>query len=214
MQLQIIALIPGQSSLFDRVAMQPISVGAAPPELMEAHVLKNLAYFDKILGSVPLSEGNLVTLVDRVNDNLAEMRDLEKKIEELNAQSGVRAKAVVEPIRALEASAKKGEDVIASTMELGRVTLLVMEKGLYQRTFDGMPDVLGEMERVASDEVISGLDSKIENISSRFDDDDWILFDEEPPLEKTWVFAIYAVLALMIILNLRKLWRFYIAWKS
>ena len=62
-----------------------------------------------------------------------------------------------------------------------------MEKNLYPATLKGLPDEMGKLEKIIGSAAIKGMTSKIDEISNRFEKDDWVLFDKDPPLEKAWV---------------------------
>ncbi|MBW2276089.1 MAG: hypothetical protein JRF63_01275, partial [Deltaproteobacteria bacterium] len=70
-----------------------------------------------------------------------------------------------------------------------------------------------ELERMAPGKV-DAIEQRVDELEELVGPPTWILVDGEAPVDKIWVIAVYIVFLVMIGFNLRRLYRFWIAWRS
>jgi hypothetical protein len=74
-------------------------------------------------------------------------------------------------------------------------------------------DLIAELERLTPGKV-GDIERRIDELEELVGPPIWILIDGETPGDKIWVVAVYLVFLVMIVFNLRRLYRFWIAWRS
>ncbi len=61
---------------------------------------------------------------------------------------------------------------------------------------------------------MSKLDGRLDALAAAVDRSDWVLVDGDVPIDSIWVVVVYLLLGVMIVINVRKLWRFWLAWRA
>jgi len=134
-------------------------------------------------------------LAERLAELPREARERADKIEELRRNlAALGSGAMKEEKRAIASSLKP---------ELERM------KKLEPR----VTELAAELEPLAPG-AVGGIESKIDELEDLLGPPTWILVDGETPGDKIWVVAVYVVFLVMIGFNLRRLYRFWIAWRS
>ena len=78
----------------------------------------------------------------------------------------------------------------------------------------GRLEEMTRLEKILDEKRIDTLARELDTLASKVENGDWVIIDREIPLDKLWVVLVYAVLAFMIVVNFRKLWRFWLAYRD
>ncbi|MCP4676839.1 MAG: hypothetical protein GY854_15260 [Deltaproteobacteria bacterium] len=215
LQSKIAALAPGQKKEFDRWLRKPDVLGSVPEGLRRENVLRSLGKTEQMLADMGTPSDEEQTLSQRLSDGIDRLDEIKKRTRELEARPGMKELEFIRPLGALEKEIASGSmDAKKIKRELRSLLQMMLDKGFYMAQLRGAPDELALLEQKLGTETIAQLTERLEKIISVIDNDDWILIDGEIPLDNLWVVLVYLLLIVMIVVNIQKLRRFWIAWKD
>ncbi len=220
---------PGQIPDFDKWATKSNTVlhlcrstlrdGCKIPKgLRTDEIIGALDRLEKMLEGVVPEDGEVPALSSKLDQGIDNLDEIRKGIQELEARFGIVELEVIEPLDALRKSiaflADKPEGAPKVTRELERVRRMMMERGFYSTQLKGMPEELAAIEKTLDARILSKLDERLDALAATIDRSDWVLVDGEVPIDNIWVLFVYLLLIAMIVVNVRKLWRFWLAWRA
>ncbi len=220
---------PGQIPDFDKWATKSNTVlhlcrstsrdGCKIPRgLRTDEIIGALDRLEKMLEGVVPKDGEVPALSSKLDQGIDDLDEIRKGIRELEARSGMVELEIIEPLdvlrKSIESLADKPDGAPEVTRELERVRRMMMERGFYSTQLKGMPEELAAIEKTLDSRIISKLDERLDALAATIDRSDWILVDGEVPIDNIWVLFVYLLLIVMIVVNVRKLWRFWLAWRA
>ncbi len=217
LQQKIAALAPGHNEQFDKWVRKPDVLGGVPEGLRAENVIGSIGKLEQILSSVRVTAEAGMTLSKRLEDGLDRLAEIKKRIQALEARAGMKELGIVIPIESLRkkisanlALEKPGEVV----RETRTVMQSLMDEGFYIAQLRAAPTELALLEKTLSDSTLEALEQRLFTLSAPIDTSDWVLIDGEIPLDKLWILVIYGLLGVMVVVNIRKLRRFWVAWRD
>ncbi len=220
---------PGAIPDFDKWAMKSNTVlhlcrstskdGCKIPKgLRTDEIIGALDRLEKMLEGVVPEDVEVPALSSKLDQGIDDLDEIKKGIRELEARSGLVELEVMEPLLALQESiaslADKPGGARKDVRELERVKRIMMERGFYSTQLKGMPEELAAIEKNLDAGKLSKLDERLDALGSTIDRSDWVLVDGDVPIDNIWVVFVYLLLVVMIVINLKKLWRFWLAWRA
>ena len=208
-------LMPGQNKQFDEWAVKPDVLGTIPEGLREVRVIGALAKLEQLLNELPSSDdADKPSLAEVYNENIDELERASSEVNALEKKPGLNEYILTDRISRLK-SGKSGDD--GETSRQRRMESLLADlsaAGLYLFKLKGAPDEMAKLEKLLSSERLDPLEASMKSMEESLTNGDWVLVDGEIPLDKIWVVVVYLVLLFMIFVNLRKIWRFFLAYKE
>ncbi len=220
---------PGRIPDFDKWAMKSNTVlhlcrstsrdGCKIPKgLRTDEIIGALDRLEKMLEGVAPVDGEVPPLSSKLDQGIDDLDEIRKGIREIEVRSGMVELEVMEPLHALRKSiaslADKPGGAPEVARELERVRRMMMERGFYSTQLKGMPKELAAIEKTLDAGILSKLDGRLDALAATIDRSDWVLVDGEVPIDNIWVLFIYLLLVVMIVINVKKLWRFWLAWRA
>ncbi len=207
-------LIPGQIKAFDEWAAMPDVLGTIPKGLRETRVIGAIARLEEMLAAAPAAGEGMPLLAEAYNSKIDELEALEKQIAGLEKKPGLLELKLTDKLAKLKTMAKEQPTAVQSLQgQMEQLLAELLESGMYSIKLKGAPEEMSQLEKLLAPEKLSPIDSVLKRAEERLSPGDWVLIDGEVPLDKIWVIAVYLVLLSMIVVNLRKLWRFFMAYK-
>jgi hypothetical protein len=189
-----------------------------PKGLRTDEIIGALDRLEKMLEGVVVVDGEVPALSSKLDQGIDDLDEIRKGIRELEARSGMVELEVMEPLHALEKSIASLADEPGGapevTRELEQVRRMMMERGFYSTQLKGMPRELAAIEKTLDAGILSKLDERLDALAATIDRSDWVLVDGDVPIDNIWVLFIYLLLVVMIVINVKKLWRFWLAWRA
>lgn len=188
-----------------------------PDGLRAEEVATSLEKLEGMLLAVDGDDRSVALLATRINDDIDLIEANRKRIKELEAVAGVRDMEVAGPARELAASAKEalgGGDLERARRDLTEAKRLMMEGGFWPAQFRGVPGEMEALEGALDTARIDAMEADLDELSRKAGKRHWVVLDGEVPSDKIWVVLVYLLLGAMIVVNARKLWRFWVAFRA
>ncbi len=208
---------PGALPELDAWAEKPDVLGTVPEAVRERDVVISMHQLEKLLkGMDPSVE--TPPLIDRYNTAIDALDDLKKKVKAVEERPGAFEVGVHTRLAALEGAplspdmSREKADALDTQMD-ELIQYMTLHK-LYLTELKGSPEEMARLEKILDNAVIAGLSRDLEAVSTRLESSDWVVIDREIPLDKLWVVLVYIVLGVMIFINIRKLRRFWRAYRD
>ena len=229
LQDRVAFVVPGRIPDFDKWAMKSNTVlhlcrstsgeGCKIPKgLRTDEIIRALDRLEKMLEGVAPADGEVPVLSSKLDQGIDDLDKIRKGIRELEARLGLVELEVMTPLHALEKSiaslADESDGAPKVARELERVRRMMMERGFYSTQLKGMPEELAAIEKNLDTGILSKLDGRLDALAATVDRSDWVLVDGDVPIDSIWVVFVYLLLGVMIVINVRKLWRFWLAWRA
>ena len=229
LQARIAFVEPGAIPDFDKWAMKSNTVlhlcrstsgdGCKIPKgLRTNEIIGALDQLEKMLEGVEPKDEEVPALSSKFDQGIDDLDEIKKGIRELEARSGMVELEVIEPLGALRKSiaslAYEPAGARKVVQEMERVRRVMMERGFYSTQLKGMPQELAAIEKNLDAGKISKLDERLDAFAATIDRSDWVLVDGDVPIDSIWVVFVYLLLVVMIVINVKKLWRFWLAWRA
>jgi hypothetical protein len=228
LQRKVARVLPGEVAAFDDWARKTNTVlqlcrssseedCKMPEGLRSDEVVASLGRLEEMLAPVPLDEEGRAPLADRMSREIDALDLIRDEIEELGAMAGLRELTVSESLAALGPKvegARTRSELDEAEEAIERVRGLMLEKGLLPVQFRGMPDELEALEEALAPATVADLEARAAALADARGRRTFVLVDGELPIDKLWVAVVYLLLVIMIAVNIRKLWRFWVAWRA
>jgi hypothetical protein len=215
---KIKVLLPGSIKAFDEWAKKPDVLGSIPEGLREARVVGALGKLEEMLQNAPPPAGeNPLQLAVSYNDKIDKLEAAKKRIASIENMPGLNEIRIQEKIAHLKEIAEKdgkGDDGASVKAAIDDLLADMTSSGLYLTNLKGAPDEMVKLEKIFDPAVIEQFDAQLTAAAETLTSGDWVLIDGEIPLDKLWVAGVYLMLLIMIAVNLRKIWRFFLEYKA
>lgn len=209
-------LLPGENKAFDEWASKPDVLGAIPEGVREMRVIGAIVKIEQMLKAAHLSEGADKPLLAEVyNENIDKLGAVSKEVASLEKKPGLNEFILTEKLSRLKSNTEQTIDEDNSLQRQFESLLAELSAaGLYLFKLKGAPVEMAKLEKLLSKERLAPIESSLKAAEESLAYGDWVLIDGEIPLDKIWVVVVYLVLLSMIFVNLRKVWRFFLAYKE
>lgn len=213
----------GTHKPLEQWARKPDVLGKVPEAVRETQVVESIQKLEGFLKDIPApSEGaddTPPTLISRLNNGIDALNATKSAIERIETRVGAFEVGVYTRLENLKQKLK--DKAALSLKAADDVDRLINDAiqymtvhNLYLYKLKGAPEAMSELEKPLAPKMIESLNERLEPIEKAHTNPDWVVIDGEIPLDKLWVLFIYAMLAVMAIINLRKLWRFWNAYRD
>ena len=213
---KIRVLMPGMIPAFDKWAAKPDVLGVIPEGLREVRVIGALGDLERMLLSASIPEGEDATLLAAAyNSRIDQLNAAKKELKAIESMPGIREVRIVDKLTAIKNAIQKNGNASGSfRQEIDALVAEMMSAGLYLSNLKGAPEETAGLSRLLAPEQLEAAAQQLDTVEAGLSPGDWVLIDGEIPMDKLWVPAVYLMLLIMIFVNLRKLWRFYLAYKE
>lgn len=188
-----------------------------PKGLRSEEVVGSLHVLEEMLKGVDPDDPESPLLSRRISDEMEKLEAMRARTSEIGALAGVKEMEVSIPVQDLISRLKTAttrEDLDRMESELLDTKRMLMERGFWPPQFRGIPREMASLEEALGRPEIEALQRELDSLKELRGKRRWIVVDGEVPIDKLWVVLVYLLLGVMIVLNLRKLWRFWIAWRA
>jgi hypothetical protein len=209
---------PGDVPELEKWALTPDVLGNIPDAVRETAVVESLHKLELMLGGAASPGGaDTPSLIRRLNSGIDRLNELNKAIETSENRPGAKEFAVQTGLLALEHALAKGvvgAESDAVDRQIDQLIESMTTNNLYISQMKGAPELMARFENLLKPERIEKLSMRLDTFATTLERGDWVVIDREIPLDKLWVVLVYGILLMMIVINVKKLLRFWRAYKQ
>ncbi len=221
MMSRLSTLSPGQLPELEQWASKPDVLGDVPEPLMENRVMENISEIERMLASTTPNESasdeTFLPLARRMNESIDKLAALRTEIKAIPETPGFHEMEIEKELSSISSVIESGITKDNADALAKRINMLIADmtiKGVYLAKLKGAEKEAAMLSKLLSEERLKELKVELQNASSTLEPIDYVLIDGEIPLDKLWVVAVYLILMLMLIVNIRKILLFVEAYRK
>ena len=207
---------PSDSKAFVDWVVAPDIMGEIPDALRLQKVFGSLEKIERMLASAdPRKE--TPQLRDRLATLFADLESLKKEMKKIEDENGIKAMEVVALIKSIDIPSSKETpvDFAEKTKEkLVGAKQLMVQNEFYIFNLKHHPKALEAFESLLKRAAVQKTEEGFEAISRKYKKGEFVLVHGEKGSDNPIVIIVYLILPFMIVMNLRRLRHFWVAWRS